>query len=401
MNPDLLRLQPYPFQRLNDLLSGITPNPEYSPINLSIGEPKHAPPSFVLNELHRQNAGFSQYPLTRGIEPLRRAIAGWLVTRFGLAANSVDPDHHIIPVNGTREALFAFAQCVVDRTTRPLPLVAMPNPFYQIYEGAALLAGAEPYFLNTTVGTGFLPDIDGVPEETWQRCQLLYVCSPGNPSGAVASLDHLQRLIALAHRYDFIIASDECYSEIYQDESTPPPGLLSAAARAGHTDYARCVVFHSLSKRSNLPGMRSGFVAGDAAILERFLLYRTYHGCAMPIPTQAASRVAWEDEQHVVANRQAYREKFDAVLEILAGTALMVDRPDASFYLWPELPVPDDQFARRLYAEYNVRLLPGSYLSREAQGTNPGSRRARIALVASLDECAEAAHRMATLLREL
>ncbi len=391
MNPDLQLLQPYPFQRLNELLTGEAPGTDYSPINLSIGEPKHDPPQFVIDELMRQSPGLSHYPLTKGREELRQGIVSWLVRRFDLAANSLDPARHVLPVNGTREALFAFAQCIVDRSKQPL--VLMPNPFYQIYEGAALLAGAQPYFLNTTDDRGFLPDFQDVPERIWQQCQLLYLCSPGNPSGAVVPLQQLKTLIDLADRYDFVIASDECYSEIYHEEGSPPPGLLTAAAQTGRDDFARCIVFHSLSKRSNLPGMRSGFVAGDAEILERFLLYRTYHGCAMPLPTQLASRVAWEDEKHVAVNRMAYREKFDAVLEVLDGV-VEVERPDAGFYLWPKLPIPDNRFAQRLFAEYNVRLLPGSYLSRKAHGINPGANRVRIALVATLEECVEAATRI-------
>jgi len=398
MNPDLQLLQPYPFQRLNELLAGVTPNAHYAPINLSIGEPKHKPPQFVIDELTRQSAGLSHYPLTRGSDELRQAIAAWLIRRFRLPVNSVDPVRHIVPVNGTREALFAFAQCVVDRSRQPL--VMMPNPFYQIYEGAALLAGAQPYFINTTADSGFLPAFEEVPEAVWRQCQLLYLCSPGNPSGAVIPLEQLKKLIELAERYDFVIASDECYSEIYHSEDSPPPGLLTAAAQMGHDNYARCIVFHSLSKRSNLPGMRSGFVAGDATVLERFLLYRTYHGCAMPLPTQLASRVAWKDEKHVAANRAAYREKFNAVMEILENV-LAVQRPDASFYLWPELPIPDDRFAQRLFAEYNVRLLPGSYLSRLAHSTNPGANRVRIALVAPLTECVEAATRIRDLVNTL
>lgn len=398
MNPDLQRLQPYPFQRLNELLADSEPNPEFAPVNLSIGEPKHQPPAFVIEALNRHSSGLRSYPLTRGSDDLREAIGHWLVKRFHLAPTTIDPSRHILPVTGTREALFAFAQCAVDRTSQPR--ILMPNPFYQIYEGAALLAGAQPHFLNATAATGFLPDFDSVPEAVWEKCQLLYLCSPGNPSGAVESLPKLKRLIELAERFDFIIASDECYSEIYPDESAPPPGLLTAAAELGVDDYARCVVFHSLSKRSNLPGLRSGFVAGDAGILQQFLLYRTYHGCAMPPPTQAASRVAWQDETHVAANRRVYQEKFDAVLEVL-GDVLNLRQPDASFYLWPELPIPDDQFARRLFAEYNVRLLPGSYLSREADGINPGANRVRIALVAPLEECVEAAIRIRELMRRL
>jgi N-succinyldiaminopimelate aminotransferase len=297
----------------------------------------------------------------------------------------------VLPVAGTREALFAFAQAVVDRSTKPL--VLSPNPFYQIYEGAALLAGAEPWFLNTTAENGFLPDLDAVPAEVWQRCQLIYLCTPGNPTGAVADVAYLQQLIGLADEHDFVIASDECYSELYFDEATPPPGLLQAAAAMGRSDYQRCVVFHSLSKRSNLPGLRSGFVAGDAEVLARFLKYRTYHGCALPPPTQAASIAAWNDEAHVQANRDLYRQKFDAVLAILKPV-LKVERPDAGFYLWPETPISDIDFAQQLFAQQHVTVLPGSYLSRDAHGGNPGAGRVRMALVAELDECIEAAERI-------
>lgn len=373
------------------MLDGVAPAAGFSPINLSIGEPQHQPPEFVVETLRGHLDGLRNYPVTRGAGDLRETIANWLESRFSLPHGSLDPERHVLPVNGTREALFAFAQCVVDRSERPL--VLMPNPFYQIYEGAALLAGAEPYYLNTTEENRFLPDLESVPEEIWARCQLIYLCSPGNPTGAVAPVSLLKRLIELAERHDFVIASDECYSEIYPDDTAPPPGLLGAAAELGNDDYRRCVVFHSLSKRSNLPGLRSGFVAGDADILQRFLLYRTYHGCAMPPPIQAASRAAWRDEAHVAANRTVYQGKFDAVLEALNG-AIEVQRPEAGFYLWPKLPIPDDQFARRLYAEYNVRLLPGRYLSREANGENPGAQRVRIALVAPLDECIEAANRI-------
>jgi N-succinyldiaminopimelate aminotransferase len=329
--------------------------------------------------------------VTRGEPALRHAIAAWTTRRFRLPSGCVDPDRNVLPVNGTREALFAFAQAVVDRAGGPL--VVMPNPFYQIYEGAALLAGAQPHFVPCTEATGWLPDLDAVPAEVWRRCQLVYVCSPGNPTGTVLGLDALQRLIELADTHDFVIASDECYSEIYLDEAGPPPGLLEAAAAMGRTGFERCVAFHSLSKRSNVPGLRSGFVAGDAGVLERFLLYRTYHGCAMSPPVQAASAVAWGDEAHVVANRAAYREKFDAVLEVLDG-CLPVARPAASFYLWPETPIPDTEFARGLYACQNVTVLPGSFLSRTVDGVSPGARRVRIALVAPLDECVTAARRI-------
>jgi len=389
MNPDLQRLQPYPFERLAALKQGVEPPVALEHIALSIGEPKHPTPGFISEELITHLHGLSSYPTTRGDRPLRETIAGWLERRFGLVG--VDADSQVLPVNGTREALFAFAQAVVDRTKAPL--VMTPNPFYQIYEGAALLAGAEPYFLNTTADTGFLPDFDAVPEDVWRRCQLLYLCSPGNPTGAVMDTPTLQRVIELAERHDFIVASDECYSEIYFDEAAPPPGLLSAAAAMGNTAFRRCVVFHSLSKRSNAPGLRSGFVAGDADVLREFLRYRTYHGCAMAPPVQAASRRAWGDEDHVRHNRELYRQKFDAVLEILQPV-LEVERPGAGFYLWPRTPIDDQEFARGLFAQHNVTVLPGSYLSRTAHGLNPGQNRIRMALVAPLDECRDAALRI-------
>ncbi|HKK05188.1 MAG TPA: succinyldiaminopimelate transaminase [Gammaproteobacteria bacterium] len=391
MNPDLDRLQPYPFEKLSQLKAGQTPPADRHHIPLSIGEPRHAPPGFVTEEIITHLHGLGSYPTTRGTDELRAAIAAWLTRRFALQAGSVDPGRSVLPVAGTREALFAIAQAVVDRSRDPL--VLMPNPFYQIYEGAALLAGAEPYYLNTPAETGFLPDLDAVPEDVWARCQLLYICTPGNPTGAVFDVPTLQRLIALADEHDFVIASDECYSEIYFDEASPPPGLLEAAARAGRHDFRRCLVFHSLSKRSNLPGMRSGFVAGDAQILERFLKYRTYQGCALPPYHQAASLKAWEDEGHVRDNRAVYTAKFAAVLEILAPV-LDVKRPQAGFYLWPRTPGDDQEFARGLFAAQNVTVLPGSYLSRTAHGANPGQNRVRMALVAELEECIVAAERI-------
>jgi N-succinyldiaminopimelate aminotransferase len=391
VNPDLARLQPYPFEKLNRLKQGTAPPAGVAHIAMSIGEPQHAAPGFVTEAIIAHLHGLSSYPTTRGTAALRTAAAEWLVRRFALPVGSVDPERHVLPVNGTREALFAFAQCVVDRARAPL--VLMPNPFYQIYEGAALLAGAEPWFLNADADTGYLPDFGSVPAEVWRRCQLLYVCSPGNPSGAVLDEPSLQRLIALADEHDFVIAADECYSEIYPDEQRAPAGLLGAAARMGREDYRRCVVFHSLSKRSNVPGLRSGFVAGDAELIEKFLLYRTYHGCAMPPHTQAASALAWRDESHVTANRALYRRKFDAVLEILAPV-LDVGRPAGGFYLWARTPLADTEFARGLYARHNVTVLPGSFLSRTAHGANPGSGHVRIALVASYEECLEAAGRI-------
>ncbi|HEY5603116.1 MAG TPA: succinyldiaminopimelate transaminase [Gammaproteobacteria bacterium] len=390
MNPDLQKLHPYPFEKLQRLKAGITPPAEKPHIALSIGEPKHAPPEFVKLDMLKQLDRMGSYPVAKGIGELREAIARWLVRRFDLNAESINADKHILPVNGTREALFAFAQAVVDRSRDAL--VMMPNPFYQIYEGAALLAGAQPFYMNTTVDNGYLPDLDRIDPKTWRRCQLIYICTPGNPAGAVMESSYLQRLIELADRYDFVIASDECYSEIYFDEQRPPAGLLQAAAAMQRHDYARCIVFHSLSKRSNVPGLRSGFVAGDAAIIAQFLKYRTYHGCAVPEFTQYSSIALWQDEQHVTANRALYREKFSRILPMLSGV-LKVAHPDAAFYLWPETPVDDETFARELYARQNVTVLPGSYLSRN-NGVNPGANHVRIALVAPLAECIEAANRI-------
>ena len=391
MNPDLDRLQAYPFEKLAALKRGLTAPVELKPIALSIGEPRHPTPGFIIDVLIAHLHGLAVYPATRGGRELRAAIGDWLARRFSLPADSVDPERHVLPVSGTREALFALAQCLVDR--RRDALVLMPNPFYQIYEGATLLAGATPWYVPCTEETGLLPDFDAVPPAVWERCQLLYLCSPANPTGAVLGLEQLQRVLDLADRYDFVIASDECYSEVYLDESRPPPGLLEAAARTGRTDWRRCVVFHSLSKRSNVPGLRSGFVAGDAAVLERFFLYRTYHGCTMPPPTQAASTAAWRDEQHVRENRALYRRKFDAVLEILAPV-LDVHRPDGAFYLWPRVPGDDAAFARDLLARQNVTVLPGSYLSRPVDGRDPGAGHVRMALVAPFEDCVEAATRI-------
>ena len=391
MNPELDKLHPYPFEKLATLKSGITPNPDLDHIALSIGEPKHPAPEFVMQELQQQLSGVSAYPLTKGIPELRQAITDWLIPRFKLPANSLNHDHNVIPVNGTREALFAFAQAVIDRSQKPL--IIMPNPFYQIYEGAAFLSGAEPYYINTTAENNYLPNFDSVSPEIWDRCQLLFICSPGNPTGSVIDKATLQKLIQLAKQYDFIIASDECYSELYFDEANPPVGLLEAAAEMGNTDYSHCVVFHSLSKRSNLPGLRSGFVAGDKEVLSKFLKYRTYHGCAMPLHHQKASIKAWQDEKHVEENRALYQRKFTDVLKII-GSALDVKKPDASFYLWAKTPNSDEDFAQKLFAEQNITVLPGSYLSREANGINPGSQHVRMALVASYDECIEAAKRI-------
>jgi N-succinyldiaminopimelate aminotransferase len=398
MNPDLHRLQPYPFEKLTRLKQDVSPPGDKPHIALSIGEPQHSTPGLIIDSLQAHLAGLTKYPATKGLPELRRSIATWLSCRFRLPTAAIDPEHQVLPCNGTREALFSFAQCVIDPAKQPL--VLMPNPFYQIYEGAALLAGAEPYFLNTTGGTRYLPDFDGVPETVWARCQLLYICSPGNPTGAVIDAEIHRRLIELAERHDFVIASDECYSELYADETVPPPGLLQTAFAMGNTDFKRCVVFHSLSKRSNAPGLRSGFVAGDAAILKPYQLYRTYHGCALSLPVQHASISAWGDERHVVENRARYRRKFTAVRDILKDV-LDVEIPPAGFYLWTRTPCDDTEFARGLYAGQNVTVLPGSYLSREAHGINPGSKHVRMALVAPEEECTEAALRIREFVQSL
>ena len=397
MNRDLDLLQPYPFEKLNALKAGITPPAHLSPILLSIGEPKHETPAFVVETLAKSLNYLSNYPNTKGLPELRSAIANWCVRRFQL--KTLDSETEILPVNGTREALFAFAQAVINRQHGAAkPLVIMPNPFYQIYEGAAYLAGAEPYFLNCTEHNHFLPDLDTIPEQVWQRCQLLFVCSPGNPTGTVCDTTYFKKLITLSDRYNFIIASDECYSELYFDENQAPAGLLQACAEMGRHNYKNCVVFHSLSKRSNLPGMRSGFVAGDKQVLEKFLLYRTYHGCAMPVQHQIASAATWNDEQHVKQNRELYRQKFTAVVEILKPV-LNVSIPAASFYLWPEIATNtkiknECDFTRELFAQQNVTVLPGTYLARDNDGINPGSQRIRMALVAPLTECVDAAERI-------
>ena len=399
MNPDLKQLHPYPFEKLAALKAAVSAPAHLRHIALSIGEPKHEPPAFVLQTLAENLAKLSQYPTTKGLPELREAIANWANCRFKLNANCLSAESHVLPVNGTREALFAFVQACIDRT-QPSPLVVSPNPFYQIYEGAALLAGATPYFLNCTASNAFIPDFNAVAPEVWQNCQLLFICTPGNPTGAVMNSEQLKSLIELADKYDFVIASDECYSELYFAEDHPPAGLLQACAELGRDDFSRCVVFHSLSKRSNLPGLRSGFIAGDAQLLKKFLLYRTYHGCAMPVPTQLASLAAWQDETHVRENRDMYRAKFTAVLDILDG-ALDVSKPDASFYLWPKTPIAGEAFAQRLFAEQHITVLPGNYLAREKDGVNPGASYVRMALVAPLDECIEAAQRIKAFVQQL
>ncbi|WP_295461209.1 succinyldiaminopimelate transaminase [uncultured Thiodictyon sp.] len=398
MNPALGLLQPYPFEKLNALKAGCLPPRDLQPIALYIGEPKHPTPGLITEALIAHLHTLSVYPTTRGQLALREAIARWLTGRFALPVGLVDPERHILPVNGTREGLFSLAQAVVDQ--RRAPLVLMPNPFYQIYEGATLLAGAQPHFLPCRAEHGFIPDFEAVDAATWERCQLLYICSPANPSGAVMDLAALTRLIELAQTHDFVIASDECYSELYLDESAPPPGLLQAAAVMGNDRFEHCICFHSLSKRSNAPGLRSGFVAGNAELIQGFFNYRTYHGCAMALPTQSASTAAWSDEGHVRASRALYREKFAAVVQILAPV-LPVTAPPAGFYLWPQTPIPDTQFVRRLFVEEHVTLLPGSYLSRTVDGFNPGADRVRLALVPPLDECLEAAWRIRRLVERL
>ena len=396
MNGRLELLAAYPFERLARLKHGITPPSNLPHIAMSIGEPKHAPPAFVIEALRRELAKLDSYPVTAGLPETRASIAAWLLRRFKV---SVSPDTMVLPVNGTREALFSFVQTVVS--TRPVaqkPLVAMPNPFYQIYEGAALLAGAEPFFLDTTAGNRFLPDLDTVPAEVWKRCEILFLCSPGNPTGSVLSHEYLRHALKLADQHDFVIASDECYAELYRDENAPPPSLLQAALANGHDSFERCMVFHSLSKRSSVPGLRSGFVAGDPKLIKPYLLYRTYHGCAMPVPTQLASIAAWNDDEHAAANRRLYREKYARVLPILQPVLDVVE-PDGAFYLWPDVHRDDEAFTRDLFATQNLTILPGSYLARTSRdGANPGRNRVRISLVASVDECVSAAHRIRTFL---
>ena len=394
MNPDLNRLQPYPFQKLAALFREVQPSSKHRPISLSIGEPKHATPQFIKDVLAANLDGLAHYPTTNGSDTLRNAIASWLARRYGIP--QPDANTQVLPVNGSREALFAYAQAVIDRT-RNDPVVVCPNPFYQIYEGAALLAGATPCFLNTLPEDGYALNLAQLPEDIWRRTQLIYVCSPGNPTGRVMPLDEWKALFEMSDRYGFVIASDECYSEIYFD--TPPLGALQAAQQLGRNDYRNLVVFSSLSKRSNVPGMRSGFVAGDARLIERFALYRTYHGSAMNPAVQAASIAAWNDEAHVEENRRLYADKFTRVLEILKPV-LPVTLPDAGFYLWIRTSVADTDFAQALYRDYNVAVLPGSYLARPAKGVNPGENFVRLALVANTEETVEAAQRIVNFSRQ-
>jgi N-succinyldiaminopimelate aminotransferase len=395
VNQRLELLAAYPFERLARLKAGITPPATLPHIAMSIGEPKHAPPHFVIEALRRELGKLDSYPVTAGLPEMRAACTAWLERRFKVR---VLPESMVLPVNGTREALFSFVQAVVSTGgTQSKPVVAMPNPFYQIYEGAALLAGAEPVFLNTTGGNRFQPDLDAVPAEIWKRCEILFLCSPGNPTGAVLSLEFLRHALKLAEKYDFVVASDECYAELYRDESTPPPSLLQAAVADGNTSFERCMVFHSLSKRSSVPGLRSGFVAGDARLIKPYLLYRTYHGCAMPVPTQLASIAAWNDDAHAAANRLLYREKYARVLPILQPVLDVVE-PDGAFYLWPDIHGDDEAFTRDLYATQNLTILPGSYLARNTRAGNPGRQRVRISLVAPVEECVTAAQRIRTFL---
>ncbi|HSD41063.1 MAG TPA: succinyldiaminopimelate transaminase [Burkholderiales bacterium] len=396
MNPDLDKLQPYPFEKLRALFAGVAPSAAHAPISLSIGEPKHATPEFIKEALTAQLSGLARYPLTAGSPALREAIAAWLAHRYSLPA--VDPATQVLPVNGSREALFAIAQTVIDRTRNAV--VVCPNPFYQIYEGAALLAGAVPNYAHAVADRGFAVDYDAVPAGVWPRVQLLYACSPANPTGHVMTLEEWGRLFDLADRHGFVIASDECYSELYFEEARPPLGALEAAHRLGRGDFRRIVVFSSLSKRSNVPGMRSGFAAGDATVLRRFLLYRTYHGGAMSPAVQAASEAAWRDEGHVRENRRLYREKFAAALPLVKAP-LETAIPDGGFYLWIRTPIDDAEFARELYRQYNVAVLPGSYLAREAGGENPGRNHIRAALVAQFDECIEGVRRIAEFARSI
>ncbi len=395
MNPDLNLLQPYPFQKLASLFRDVTANPDLSAISLAIGEPKHDTPQFINDALIANLGGLANYPTTAGSDALRSSIANWLARRYDIPVP--DCKTQVLPVNGSREALFAFAQTVIDRS-KPDPLVVCPNPFYQIYEGAAFLAGATPRFLNTLPSDNYALNLSQLPEDVWQRTQLIYVCTPGNPTGRVMPLEEWKILFEMSDRYGFVIASDECYSEIYFD--TPPLGALQAAQKLGRSDYKNLVVFSSLSKRSNVPGMRSGFVAGDARAIEKFALYRTYHGSAMNPAIQAASIAAWNDEVHVTENRRLYTEKFSRVQEIL-GPVLPVTQPDAAFYLWIRTPIADTAYALALYRDYNVTVLPGSFLARNARGINPGENFIRLALVAETGKTVEAAHRIAEFSRQL
>ena len=393
MNPRLAALHPYPFQKLRELFAGVTPPPAYTAINLSIGEPRHPTPRFIKDALIGSLDGLANYPITQGSDALRISIANWTSRRYGV---ELDPATQVLPVNGTREALFAFAQASVDSSRHGRRVIISPNPFYQIYEGAALLAGARPFFLNTVADSQFRMDFARVPEDLWEQVNLVYVCSPGNPTGKVMTLADWKELFDLSEQHGFVIAADECYSEIYFQEGLAPLGALTAARQLGR-DFSRLVIFNSLSKRSNVPGLRSGMVAGDADILKQFLLYRTYHGSAMSPAVQAASVAAWDDEAHVVDNRRLYAEKFAAVMPVLKNH-LGFEVPDAAFYLWAQVPGGDDErFARELFRTRHVTVLPGRYLARDAAGSNPGRGYVRIAWVDKLDASIDAAHRIADL----
>ncbi|MEM8500485.1 MAG: succinyldiaminopimelate transaminase [Pseudomonadota bacterium] len=394
MKPEIAKLQAYPFQKLAQLKANSRPPHELSAVSLSIGEPQHPSPEFVLQTLRDNESLYGSYPATRGMQELRHACAQWLQRRFSL--HSVNADTQVLPLAGTREGLFSIAQCLIDSSFKPL--VMMPNPFYQIYEGAALLAGAEPLLMNAEAANGYFPDLDSIKPEQWQRCAMLYVCSPGNPTGAVCSMDYYIQLIKLAQRHNFVIVSDECYSEIYFSE--PPVGLLQACQQLGNTEYSHCLVMNSLSKRSNLAGLRSGFVAGDAQLLEKYLLYRTYQGSTLPVPVQLASAAAWSDEQHVQENRGSYVRKFELADSILAP-CWTIPMPDATFFLWAPTPIDDEEFTRRLFEASNVTVLPGSYLSRETEQGNPGANHVRMALVADEQQCAEALQRIADFVQNL
>ncbi|MBZ0189021.1 MAG: succinyldiaminopimelate transaminase [Candidatus Obscuribacterales bacterium] len=390
MNTRLELLQPYPFEKLADLLEDVEAPAHKNAISWSIGEPAHTPPQFVLQTLAKNLPDLGVYPLTRGIAELREAICVWLTKRFKLKSGQIDAETDILPVSGTREALFSIAQALIDKKK---PLCVMPNPFYQIYEGAALLAGAQPVFYNLTSDTSFAPDFKSISKKTWESTSLIYVCSPSNPTGHCLSLACWQVLIELSQTHDFVIASDECYSELYRDEKNPPVGLLEAANSLGLDDFSNCLVFHSLSKRSNLPGLRSGFVAGDRKILSSYRLYRTYHGCTMSVPVQKASAAAWSDEKHVVENRSFYRRKFERVIEILEPI-LKLEHSPGGFYLWAPTPYNDQNFCRDLFEYENLLVLPGSYLSRVNENINPGANRVRMALVAPEEQCEEGALRL-------
>jgi len=395
MNPRLGLLQPYAFEKLRAMMAGVSPPAGLRPINLSIGEPQHATPALIKDALTANLATLSRYPVTRGLPELRTAIAEWLARRHGLA--SIDAETQVLPVLGSREAIFSIAQTVLDPMERDA-LVVCPNPFYQIYEGATLLGGATPYFVNAFSANGFRSDWDAVPEEVWKRTRLLYACSPGNPNGRVMAREEWRRLFELSDRYGFVIVSDECYSEIYFDEASPPPGALGVARTLGRDGYPRLIVMGSLSKRSNAPGLRSGFAAGDASLMERFHAYRTYHGCAMPNAVQHASIAAWKDERHVVENRRLYREKFEA-FHAIVDPVLPLTKPQAAFYFWVAVPGDDTLFARELFAATNVTVLPGSFMSREAHGANPGRGFVRMALVSTVAETVEAAGRLRDFMR--